>query len=299
MQIPEKTMYDEISKISALESDQTEKLHNKQAILPPSTKPSAERITAPPVSLTNVSVRYNDLIAIEQANLDVPAGQITALVGPSGCGKSSLLSTINRMTDTIPGCHVSGEIWVGDKNILHTSTDLSYLRRQVGMVFQQPNPFPLSIEENIRFPLKEHGIRDKATVNHMIESVLTQVGLWPEVNSRLKQNALRLSGGQQQRLCIARCLALKPSVILFDEPCSALDPLASATVEELIKQLTPTYTVLMVTHNLAQARRIADHIAVCWMQSGCGCIIESGDTESIFERPIHPITRAFCQGDKG
>jgi len=264
-----------------------------------STPPSDRPRSAPTMSLKKVTIRYKDIIAIEDANLDIPAGKITALVGPSGCGKSSLLASINRMTDTIPHCQVSGEIMLGDKDILQANTDLSLLRRQVGMVFQQPNPFPLSIEENIRFPLKEHGIRAADELNEIVETVLTQVGLWHEVKDRLKQNALQLSGGQQQRLCIARCLALKPAVILFDEPCSALDPISSSTVEELIKQLRLDYTVLMVTHNLAQARRIADHVAVCWVQSGCGCIIESGDTESIFERSIHPITRAFCQGDRG
>ncbi|MFV2057761.1 MAG: phosphate ABC transporter ATP-binding protein [Thiohalomonadales bacterium] len=261
--------------------------------------PSNGLNSAPTLSLKKVTISYNDVIAIEDANLDIPAGKITALVGPSGCGKSSLLASINRMTDTIPHCKVSGQIMLGDEDIFQTNMDLSRLRRRVGMVFQQPNPFPLSIEENIRFPLKEHGIRSEHNLNEITETVLKQVGLWQEVKDRLKKNALQLSGGQQQRLCIARCLALKPAVILFDEPCSALDPISSSTVEELIKQLRLDYTVLMVTHNLAQARRIADHVAVCWVQSGCGCIIESGDTESIFERSIHPITRAFCQGDRG
>jgi len=254
---------------------------------------------APSLSLSDVSIRYNDTVAIEGVNLDVPAGQVTALVGPSGCGKSSLLSSINRMTDTVNGCHVSGEILVGGNNVLSGTTDLIELRRQVGVVFQQPNPFPLSIVENIRFPLKEHGIKQKVVVDEIIETVLSQVGLWDEIKDRLNDNALQLSGGQQQRLCIARCLALKPEVILFDEPCSALDPISSATVESLIKDLTPQYTVLMVTHNLSQARRIADHMAVCWVQSGCGCIVESGDVDSIFERSVHPITRAFCHGEKG
>jgi len=260
---------------------------------------AVKRSLAPALSLTNVTIRYNQTIALEDANLDIPAGKITALVGPSGCGKSSLLTAINRMTDTVPHCQVTGKIMLGEENILHSRTDLSLLRRRVGMVFQQANPFPMSIEENIRFPLREHGTRDKIILNNIIESVLRQVGLWDEVKSRLTSNALLLSGGQQQRLCIARCLALKPEVILFDEPCSALDPISSATIETLIKQLGVRYTVLMVTHNLAQARRIADHVAVCWVQSGCGCIIESGDTESIFEHSVHPITRAFCQGDKG
>jgi len=263
------------------------------------TAPPSEHVSPPCLSLNKVSISYNGIPAIEQASLKVAAGKITALVGPSGCGKSSLLASINRMTDTVPHCQVSGEIRLDERNILDAATDLSTLRQQIGMVFQQPNPFPLSILDNIRFPLKEHGIHDPQKIHTIVEKVLKEVGLWDEVKDRLKSQALQLSGGQQQRLCIARCLALKPKVILFDEPCSALDPLSSATVENLIKQLTPEYTVLMVTHNLAQARRIADHVAVCWVQAGCGCIIESGDTESIFERSIHPITRAFCQGEQG
>lgn len=254
---------------------------------------------APAISLKNVSVRYADNIAIEGVHLNIPAGKISALVGPSGCGKSSLLASINRMTDCIPHCTVTGEIWIDSENCLQEKTNVSLLRKNIGMVFQQPNPLPLSIEDNIIFPLKQHGMRDKHAAKKTVEEVLSQVGLWSEVKNRLKKSALQLSGGQQQRLCIARCLALKPRAILFDEPCSALDPISSATVERLIKQLSPNYTVLMVTHNLAQARRIADHVAVCWVQAGCGCIIESGDTEAIFEHSVHPITRAFCLGEKG
>ena len=260
---------------------------------------SLNPVTIPSLTLKQVSVRYGNTSAIEGACLEVPSGSITALVGPSGCGKSSLLSSISRMTDLTPRCKVSGEILVGEDNILAKGTDLNKLRRRVGMVFQSPNPFPMSIEENIRFPLRDHGMRDESKIQNTIKRVLSDVGLWDEVKDRLGQSAQALSGGQQQRLCIARCLALKPEVLLFDEPCSALDPLSSAKVEALIKGLKSRYTVLMVTHNLAQARRIADHVAVCWVQAGCGCIIESGDTQSIFERPVHPITQAFCQGLQG
>ncbi|OMH26660.1 hypothetical protein BGP75_23240 [Motiliproteus sp. MSK22-1] len=256
-------------------------------------------LSAPGLTLKKVNVRYGDTNAIEGACLDIPSGSITALVGPSGCGKSSLLASISRMTDLTPQCQVSGEIFLGKDNILAKGTDLNRLRRRVGMVFQSPNPFPMSIEENIRFPLRDHGMRDESVIRKTIKNVLGDVGLWDEVKDRLGQSALALSGGQQQRLCIARCLALDPEVLLFDEPCSALDPLSSAKVETLIKGLKSRYTVLLVTHNLAQARRIADHVAVCWVQAGCGCIIESGDTRSIFERPVHPITQAFCQGLQG
>lgn len=253
----------------------------------------------PSLILKDVTVSYGKINAIENASLIAPAGAITVLVGPSGCGKSSLLASINHLTDTIAGCRVQGDIKIGNTSVLASDINLYHLRRRVGMVFQQPNPFPLSIEENIRFPLREHGERDEALMQAKIKSALQDVGLWEEVKDRLKSSALKLSGGQQQRLCIARCIALDPDVLLFDEPCSALDPLSSATVEGLIKGLKGRYTVLMVTHNLAQARRIADHVAMCWVQSGCGCIIESGDALTVLDNSLHPITQAFCQGLQG
>ena len=253
----------------------------------------------PQLRLEKVSVLYDKKIAVENASLIIPAGKITALVGPSGCGKSSLLSTINRMTDNIQGCQVNGNIYLDDECISDKKINLSALRRRIGIVSQQPNPFPMSIQENFLFPLKEHGIRDTKTACHKMEQSLKQVGLWAEIKDRLKSQALDLSGGQQQRLCIARCLVLNPSVLLFDEPCSALDPVSSKTVEDLIKSLKTRYTILMVTHNLSQARRIADYTAVCWVQAGNGCIIESGETSTIFEKPVHPITQAFCSGMQG
>ena len=251
-------------------------------------------MTSLTLELQQVSVYYGNQAAIEQASLSVRAGELMALVGPSGCGKSSLLASINRMTDGIPGCRVSGTVLLGG-DALSASQDAATLRRRIGMVFQQPNPFPLSIIDNLRFPLAEHGVPRRER-DRRAEQVLRAVGLWEEVKGRLSQSALGLSGGQQQRLCIARALVLEPQVLLLDEPCSALDPVSSKVVEELIVSLKGRYTLLMVTHNLAQARRIADSVTVCWMQEGCGCVVESNACHLVFEHPSHPITAAYCAG---
>ena len=232
-------------------------------------------MTSPTLELQQVSVYYGKQAAIEQASLNVRAGELMALVGPSGCGKSSLLASINRMTDGVPGCSVKGTVLLGGEP-LASNRDATALRRRIGMVFQQPNPFPLSIIDNLRFPLAEHGVPRRER-DIRAEQALRAVGLWEEVSGRLSQSALGLSGGQQQRLCIARALVLKPQVLLLDEPCSALDPVSSKVVEELIVSLKGRYTLLMVTHNLAQARRIADSVTVCWVQEGCGCVVESND----------------------
>jgi len=253
---------------------------------------------APAIQIDGLSVVYGENPAIADASLMVPAGSLMALVGPSGCGKTSLLNSINRMTDTIPDCRVSGTIRLGDLDVHDPGIDVIALRRRVGMVFQQPNPFPLSIAENIRFPLREHGYR-RAELDDRCRMALQAVGLWNEVSDRVAAPALSLSGGQQQRLCIARALALEPDVLLLDEPCSALDPLATEVIENLIVDLKDRYTLLMVTHNLAQARRVADHVPVCWVDGDCGCVVESGSHESIFINSSHPVTRAYCRGDKG
>jgi len=254
-------------------------------------------MTSPTLELQQVSVYYGKQAAIEQASLNVRAGELMALVGPSGCGKSSLLASINRMTDGVPGCSVKGTVLLGGEP-LASNRDATALRRRIGMVFQQPNPFPLSIIDNLRFPLAEHGVPRRER-DIRAEQALRAVGLWEEVSGRLSQSALGLSGGQQQRLCIARALVLKPQVLLLDEPCSALDPVSSKVVEELIVSLKGRYTLLMVTHNLAQARRIADSVTVCWVQEGCGCVVESNDCRQVFEQPSHPITAAYCAGEAG
>jgi len=253
--------------------------------------------TTPALTLNQVDIRYGERAAIANASLSVAGGELMALVGPSGCGKTSLLTAINRMTDTIPGCRVTGSILVGDRDVLAVS-DLAALRREVGMVFQQPNPFPLSVVDNLRFPLAEHGI-PRHERNARAEAALRDVGLWDEVADRLTTPALSLSGGQQQRLCIARALILEPRLLLLDEPCSALDPVASEVVEKLIVSLKGRYTLLMVTHNLAQARRLADTVTVCWVDGQCGCVIESNRCTQIFEAPAHPITAAYCAGRTG
>ena len=259
--------------------------------------PRSLAMTSLTLELQQVSVYYGNQAAIEQASLSVRAGELMALVGPSGCGKSSLLASINRMTDGIPGCRVSGTVLLGG-DALSASQDAATLRRRIGMVFQQPNPFPLSIIDNLRFPLAEHGVPRRER-DRRAEQVLRAVGLWEEVKGRLSQSALGLSGGQQQRLSIAQALVMKPRVLLLDEPCSALDPVSSKVVEELIVSLKGRYTLLMVTHNLAQARRIADSVTVCWMQEGCGCVVESNACHLVFEHPSHPITAAYCAGAAG
>lgn len=253
--------------------------------------------TAPELALDKVCVSYNGHPAIRDASLSVRRGEILALVGPSGCGKSTLLATLNRMTDLTPGCKVEGRISIDGADV--RQLPVHDLRQRVGMVFQKPNPFPLSIRENLGFPLREHGVHSRNERDRRIEAALRQVGLWDEVADRLDRPATRLSGGQQQRLCLARALVLKPSVLLLDEPCSALDPISANTVEQCIAGLRGRYTTVIVTHNLAQARRLADTMAVFWVENGAGRIIETGPTRQVFEAPVHPLARAYCQGEAG
>ena len=251
------------------------------------------------IQTESLSVRYGARLVVREANLFVPAGQITAIVGPSGCGKTSFLMAINRMTELISGTNVSGRVLVDHCDIHAGDRSASELRRCVGMIFQRPNPFPMSIAKNIQLALKEHGQRNRNQLAAITQRVLEDVGLWDEVKDRLGQSALQLSGGQQQRLCIARALSLQPKVLLMDEPCSSLDPLASAKVESLIASLRGRYTIIIVTHNLAQARRLADQTAVFWLQEGAGEIIEEGPTERVFTNPKSPIAAAYLSGQQG
>ncbi len=251
------------------------------------------------LEVQQLALSYGRHIAFEHVSLPIYAGQITAIVGPSGCGKSSFLSCLNRMSDLVPDCHVEGKILLGGMDILHPTTDTLSLRRRVGMIFQRPNPFPLSIWENLALPLREHGITQRHRLAETIETVLIDVGLWSEVKDRLRKSALALSGGQQQRLCIARALVLQPEVLLLDEPCSALDPIASGIVEDLIVRLRPCYTQIVITHNLAQACRIADQVGMFWVQNGVGRLIEFGSAQQIFEAPTHELTAAYVSGGKG
>ncbi|MEP3479921.1 MAG: phosphate ABC transporter ATP-binding protein [Fuerstiella sp.] len=246
-----------------------------------------------------LSVHYGAFTAVRNASLSVKQGSITAIVGPSGCGKSSFLSALNRMTDLIPSARITGKVMIDCCDIHDQCRSPAELRRCVGMIFQKPNPFPMSIRRNIELALREHGTRDRAELKSITERVLTDVGLWEEVCDRLDMPALQLSGGQQQRLCIARALALQPQVLLMDEPCSALDPIASAKVESLITSLRGRYTIVIVTHNLAQARRIGDDLAVFWVNKGAGEIIEQGPAEDVFETPSHSISAAYLSGTRG
>jgi len=253
----------------------------------------------PHLSVRGLSVAYGETTVLDGVSLDIYRGCITALIGPSGCGKTSFLSTLNRLTDSIPSARVDGEVRFDGLDVLDRRLDVLTLRRQIGMIFQKPNPFPLSIRRNLELPLREHGVRRRDVIDGKIEVALRDVGLWGEVCDRLDRPALALSGGQQQRLCIARALVLAPSVLLMDEPCSALDPISSRVVEELIQGLRGRYTVIIVTHNLAQARRIANYAAFFWMKERVGKLIEFGQCRPLFERPEHPLTAAYISGVSG
>lgn len=270
---------------------------------PPSPRPSSHgRYTStdkPYIQVENISVSYGKKAVLQDISLQLAAHNVLALIGPSGCGKTSFLNCFNRMADLHPNCRVRGSIRIGNIDVLHPETRLMALRRQVGMVFQKPNPFPISIWKNIALPLKQHGMRSAEDLAITVESTLREVGLWDEVKDDLQRSALALSGGQQQRLCIARALALNPDVILFDEPCSALDPISTQVIENLIKKLKQKLTVIIVTHNLAQARRVADELAVFWLIDGVGRLLETGSTRQIFEAASHPQTRLYLSGSVG
>ncbi|MGR9108668.1 MAG: phosphate ABC transporter ATP-binding protein [Gammaproteobacteria bacterium] len=253
----------------------------------------------PLIQVRDLSLYYGDKPALETVSLDIYRGCITALIGPSGCGKTSFLAVLNRLTDLIPGCRITGRVRFSETDLLDPALDVQTLRREVGMIFQKPVPFPFSIRRNIELPLREHGITKESDLDGIVEQVLADVGLWNEVKDRLNQSALALSGGQQQRLCIARALALKPGVLLMDEPCSALDPIASGVVEDLIQSLGGRYTVVVVTHNLAQARRIANYAGFFWVKDRAGRLIEFGQSRQIFESPNHELTAAYVSGERG
>ena len=246
------------------------------------------------IVVEKLTLRYGQKTAFEEVSLDIPRGQITALVGPSGCGKTSFLNCLNRLTELIPGTSTSGVVRLAGEDV--AGLDVLSLRRRVGMIFQKPNPFPLSIRRNLELPLREHGAED---VEEAMERAFRDVGLWDEVKDRLGSPATALSGGQQQRLTIARALSLKPEVLLLDEPCSALDPLSSGVVEDLIRSLRPRYTMVVVTHNLAQARRIADRAALFWAQGGPGRLVEAASTSDFFGAPRDPLTKSYVDGVRG
>ena len=251
------------------------------------------------IATENLSVSYHGRTVLRGASVAANPGQVLAMVGPSGCGKSSFLAALNRMTDLIPGANVTGEVTFDGRPIDNVFSSRAELRRHVGMIFQKPNPFSMSVRRNIELALREHGLGNRDELRQITEKALRDVGLWDEVQDRLDYPALELSGGQQQRLCIARAIALKPQVLLMDEPCSALDPIAAERVEQLIQSMREQYTIIIVTHNLAQARRLADHVAVFWTRDGVGEIVEHGPTNALFETSSNEIVRSYLSGKRG
>jgi phosphate transport system ATP-binding protein len=243
----------------------------------------------------NLDFYYGTNRALKNVNIECHKNKVTALIGPSGCGKSTFIRTFNRMNDLIPGTRLEGRILLDDKNINDPNVDVVELRRRVGMVFQKPNPFPKSIFDNIAYGLKINGMRDRRKLEEVAERSLRGAALWDEVKDRLDDNAFALSGGQQQRLCIARSLAVEPEVILFDEPCSAIDPIATAKVEDLIENLKKSYTVVIVTHNMQQAARVSDYTAFMML----GELIEFDVTEKIFTNPANKLTEDYITGRFG
>lgn len=247
------------------------------------------------IDVRNLNVWFDDNHALKDVSLGIEEKKITAIIGPSGCGKSTFVRSINRMNDIVPSCRTTGQVIVDGKNIYDRDVDVVEIRKRIGMVFQKPNPFPKSIRENITFGPRIHGIRDKDKLEEIMEWSLKRAALWDEVKDRLDAPAYGLSGGQQQRLCIARALAVKPELILFDEPCSALDPIATAKIEDLLFDLKRDYTVVIVTHNMQQAARVADMTAFFYL----GELIEYGETKKLFENPECELTEQYITGRMG
>ncbi|MGN0777537.1 MAG: phosphate ABC transporter ATP-binding protein PstB [Aristaeellaceae bacterium] len=246
------------------------------------------------IAIRQLDLYYSQFHALHQVNLDIAKGEMTAFIGPSGCGKSTLLKTLNRMNDLIPGCRVVGDVTLDGENI-YGSMDVNLLRKRVGMVFQKPNPFPMSVYDNIAYGPRTHGIRRRARLDEVVERSLRQAAIWDEVKDRLNKSALGLSGGQQQRLCIARALAVEPEVLLMDEPTSALDPISTSRIEELCMALKGRYTIVIVTHNMQQALRIADTTAFFLL----GEMVEAGPTDRMFSMPQDKRTEDYITGRFG
>ncbi|SHH15179.1 phosphate ABC transporter ATP-binding protein, PhoT family (TC 3.A.1.7.1) [Anaerosphaera aminiphila DSM 21120] len=249
----------------------------------------------PKIQIKNLDLYYGDFQALKGINLDIQEKEITAFIGPSGCGKSTTLKCINRMNDLIPDCKIEGLISIDGENIYEKNYDVNNLRKRVGMVFQSPNPFPMSIYENIVYGPKTHGVKDKTKLDEIVEKSLKGAAIWDEVKGNLKKNAMSLSGGQQQRLCIARALSVEPDIILMDEPTSALDPISTGKIEDLVSELKEKYTIIMVTHNMQQASRVSDKTAFFLT----GEIIEYGDTFEIFSVPKDKRTEDYITGRFG
>lgn len=247
------------------------------------------------IKIENMDLFYGNFHALKNINLDIEANKITAFIGPSGCGKSTLLKSLNRMNDMVEGCRITGKIILDGEEIFNRKMDVNQLRKKVGMVFQKPNPFPMSIYDNIAYGPRTHGIKKKSELDEIVEQSLRNAAIWDEMKDNLKKSALALSGGQQQRLCIARALAVQPDVLLMDEPTSALDPISTSKIEDCIMQLKEKYTIVIVTHNMQQAVRISDKTVFFLL----GEIIESGNTEQIFSMPKNQKTEDYITGRFG
>ena len=249
----------------------------------------------PIMTVKDLCLWYGSHQALKNITIDIPEKSITALIGPSGCGKSTFLKTLNRMNDLVPDVKITGDVRYRDEDIFDPAQDVSELRREVGMVFQKPNPFPMSIYDNIAYGPRTHGIKNRAQLDEIVEKSLRGAAIWDEVKDRLQKNALGLSGGQQQRLCIARALAVEPAVLLMDEPTSALDPISTSKIEELVMQLKERYTIVIVTHNMQQAVRISDRTAFFLL----GELVECGETETLFSTPRDKRTEDYITGRFG
>ena len=247
------------------------------------------------ISVSNLNLYYGQNHALKSVNMEIPENEITAFIGPSGCGKSTFLKTLNRMNDLVEGVRIEGKVVLDGEDIYSPTVDTTLLRKKVGMVFQQPNPFPMSIYDNIAYGPRIHGIKNKAKLDEIVETSLKGASIWDEIKDRLRKSALGLSGGQQQRLCIARALAVKPEVLLMDEPTSALDPISTLKVEELMAELKKNYTVAIVTHNMQQATRISDNTAFFLV----GEMVEMNKTEELFSRPMDKRTEDYITGRFG
>ena len=247
------------------------------------------------ITVKDMNLWYGDHQALKNINIEIPEKSITALIGPSGCGKSTFLKTLNRMNDLVPNVKITGDIRYNDTDIFSKEVDVNSLRKEIGMVFQKPNPFPMSIYDNVAYGPRTHGITNKAQLDEIVESALRDAAIWDEVKDRLKKNALGMSGGQQQRLCIARALAVQPKILLMDEPTSALDPISTSRIEELAMELKEKYTIVMVTHNMQQAVRVSDYTAFFLL----GELVEFGKTDDIFSQPKDKRTEDYITGRFG
>jgi phosphate transport system ATP-binding protein len=291
-------MYESEAKLAEPNATMRSGVGNVRATVPREHRQTVgnTRVDNPRIRCNKLNVYYGDTHAIHDINLDVGNNEILALIGPSGCGKTTFLRCMNRMNDTIPGCRVEGEIIVDKQNVNSPEVDVVPLRARMGMVFQKPNPFPKSIYENVAFGPRIHGLTaNKAELDEVVETSLVKAGLWDEVKERLDQPGTGLSGGQQQRLCIARAIAVQPEVILMDEPCSALDPIATAVIENLMVELRQNFTICIVTHSMQQAARVSNRTAFFHL----GDLIEVGETNELFIRPGHQLTEDYITGRFG